>query len=85
MAAGEQPKDPKAAGLADDSEIIVVLDSLTGEVRQCGNRSGRCLAMNPWRSPAATAPAALDKHAADLANEMSAGSPPARPAASARP
>jgi hypothetical protein len=78
LAGVEQSGDPKAATLADDSEIIVVLDSVTGEVRQCGNRSGHCLAMNPWHGPAAPAPAALNKHATDLANGMVAESPPAK-------
>jgi hypothetical protein len=85
LAGVAQSRDPKAATLADDSEIIVVLDSVTGEVRQCGNRSGRCIAMNPWRGQAVPAPAALDKHASDLADEMAAGSAPAKPAANPRP
>ena len=38
---------------ADDETVIVVVDGATGEVRQCGNLSGYCVAMNPWnRSPA---------------------------------
>jgi hypothetical protein len=48
MAAATQPKDAAAALVADDSQVIVVVDSRTGEIRQCGNRSGTCVAMNPW-------------------------------------
>jgi hypothetical protein len=68
LAAAEQPKDPKAATLADDSEILVVVDSVTGEVRQCGNMSGHCIAINPWRG-AGGGPVALNKHSADLADD----------------
>jgi hypothetical protein len=82
QANAEPPKDPKAATLADDTEIVVVVDSATGEVRQCGNFSGRCLAMNPWRG--GPAPAAFEKHAADLARESQIQAEPARPAAKTR-
>lgn len=60
-------KDPAAAKPSDDEEIIVVLDSTTGELRQCGNLSGACIGMNPWAKPASQmAPAALVKHARQL-------------------
>ena len=61
-------KDPQAATLADDEHIIVVLDSHTGEIRQCGDHSGVCVAMNPWSDKAAplAVPTRLAKHAADL-------------------
>jgi hypothetical protein len=61
-------KDESAARLADDSQIIVVVDSQTGEVRQCGNNTGQCVSMNPWSKDAAASslPAVLKKHAADL-------------------
>ena len=58
----------RRAGLSDDEQIIVVVDSHTGEVRQCGDRSGQCVSMNPWsadrKSP--TLPATLQKHADEL-------------------
>ncbi len=62
------PKDESKARLADDSQIIVVVDTQTGEVRQCGNNSGQCVRVNPWSKDAAapSLPAALKKHAADL-------------------
>ena len=66
---GAAPKNPQAALLADDSEIIVTVDSKTGEVRQCGNYSGHCIGSNPWQAEAAGWPAALDKHASDLERE----------------
>jgi len=59
-------KDPQAALLADDSEIIVSVDSRTGEVRQCGNYSGYCISSNPWSGEVGTLPVALAKHASDI-------------------
>ena len=66
--------DPAAATLADDEQVIVVLDSATGEVRQCGNLSGHCVGLNPWSTTASTqsAPAPLLKHAQDLQREFDA-------------
>lgn len=63
--------DAATARLADDEHIIVVLDSHTGEVRQCGDHSGYCVAMNPWTrtGPQTTLPVKLAKHASDLAAE----------------
>jgi hypothetical protein len=63
----EAAKDPKTARLLDDDEIIVVVDSATGEVRQCGNLSGYCVGSNPWtRTLAAgqTLPLQVNQHAA---------------------
>lgn len=59
--------DPAAATLADDEHIIVVVDTHTGEVRQCGDQSGICVTMNPWSgAPPAGLPAKLKRHATDL-------------------
>jgi len=68
MAGAPQSQDPTAARLADDEHIIVVLDSHTGEIRQCGDHSGVCVAMNPWSGKGApiVVPTKLAKHAADL-------------------
>lgn len=74
---GPASKDSSAARLADDEHVIVVLDSHTGEVRQCGDHSGFCVAMNPWQASAVTTvtPVKLSKHAADLdAEEKRSGS-----------
>ena len=65
--------DPAAANLDDDEQVIVVLDSATGEVRQCGNLSGHCIGLNPWSRPMAEgqgAPARLLKHAQELQEEQ---------------
>lgn len=69
IAHADQPKDPAGSRLGDDDQIIVVMDSNTGEVRQCGDLSGVCVAMNPWSKPVAasqTAPVLLTKHADQL-------------------
>lgn len=58
------PTDPAAATLKDDDQVIVVVDSATGEIRQCGALSGFCTKMNPWTGPGA--PTALLKHAQQL-------------------
>lgn len=68
-------KDPTAANLADDEHVIVVIDSHTGEVRQCGDHSGFCVTMNPWTGAAPpAAPVKLAKHEADLVAEDQAAS-----------
>ena len=64
--------DAAFATLKDDEQVIVVVDSATGELRQCGNLSGFCIAMNPWSKPAAAVPTALLKHAQQLDDEAAA-------------
>src|SRR5262245_12397085 len=61
-------KEPASANLDDDDQIVVVVDSHTGEVRQCGNHSGFCVATNPWSAEALQSgtPVKLKKHHADL-------------------
>jgi hypothetical protein len=52
-----------------------VVDTETGEVRECGDLSGTCAAFNPWTRAIASgqaAPVALTAHAADLAREAEA-------------
>ena len=76
-----EPTDPAAARLADDEHVIVVVDTHTGEVRQCGDHSGVCVAMNPWAGKGAglAAPVLLKKHAAELeaeAGQMTKPNPP---------
>jgi hypothetical protein len=71
LAGNYSMKDRTRALRADDGQIIVVVDSRTGEIRQCGNLSGYCVTMNPWSAPLGSdrsAPLGLSKHAADLAN-----------------
>lgn len=68
MTGAAAPDDPAAAGIADDEHIIVVVDTHSGEIRQCGDLSGYCVRMNPWARTAAAPmlPAPLRKHAAEL-------------------
>ena len=68
----ESKPAPAAANTRDDGQIIVVVDSSTGEIRQCGNLSGLCIGMNPWTGalpPAQAGPVTLTKHEADLQRE----------------
>ena len=60
------------ASLSDDEHVIVVIDNRSGEVRQCGDHSGICVAMNPWSGgrEATSLPVALNKTAADLDAEQ---------------
>ena len=74
-APAEPSVDRGAATLADDEQIIVVMDSATGELRQCGNLSGHCIGFNPWVKPLGatqSAPAQLLKHAQQLHGEAEA-------------
>jgi hypothetical protein len=75
------PANAAAATLQDDEQVIIVVDSATGELRQCGNLSGFCIAMDPWSKSAASAsgaPTALLKHAQQLDEEEAAAAGPAR-------
>lgn len=70
LALDDASTDRAAATTADDDMIVVVMDSNTGEVRECGNYSGRCVSLNPWSKAIARkqqAPVALTGHAAGLA------------------
>jgi hypothetical protein len=64
--------NPAAATLKDDEIVLVMMDSATGEVRQCGNLSGYCVRSDPWAVEAPLAPAALAKHAEQLDAEEAA-------------
>ena len=61
-----KPTDPAAATIRDDEHVIVVIDTHTGEFRQCGDHSGYCVTTNPWAGGGAAVPVKLGKHAADL-------------------
>lgn len=50
-------------------------DSITGEVCQCGDHSGYCLAMQPWGSNVPRTPAGLDKHLAEITADENASQP----------
>ena len=67
--------DPQAASLNDDEQVVVVMDSKTGELRQCGNLSGHCIGFNPWAKPLGVeqkAPVKLVKTAQQLKAEVMA-------------
>lgn len=66
MAGTPDPSDSSRARIADDEHVVVVVDTVSGEVRQCGDHSGVCVAMNPWAGKAPALPASLAKHAAEL-------------------
>jgi hypothetical protein len=73
IAGAPAPGAGSQAKLSDDEQIIVVLDSQTGELRQCGNISGFCVGMTPWAKPAgASAPLAVAKHEDQLQAEAEA-------------
>ncbi|HEX4741696.1 MAG TPA: hypothetical protein VH353_10225, partial [Caulobacteraceae bacterium] len=88
IAHADQPKDPAGSRISDDDQIIIVMDSNTGEVRQCGNLSGVCVAMNPWSKPVAasqTAPVLLAKHSGGPGQAAQDPTAPDEPRAYARP
>jgi len=60
---GEAKQDPALAKRSDDEAVIVVVDSRTGEVRECGNLSGYCASIQPWNKAVRGAPISLTKHA----------------------
>ena len=65
LIANQEIKDKDAARPIDDQEIIVVENSTTGEVRACGDLTGYCIGMNPWKSQllsSQVAPVKLTKH-----------------------
>ncbi len=66
MTDADKPSDKTKSTVADDQVVIVVVDSNTGEVRQCGNMSGYCIGMNPWTRSlggAQTSPVKVSEHA----------------------
>jgi hypothetical protein len=88
MARAAPPADApaQAARLSDDEQVIVVVDSDTGEIRQCGNLSGYCVGMNPWTKALTSqqqAPVTLETHAVKLPRLEVEPAPPPEPAAKA--
>ena len=66
LAANQAPKTPTTATPLDDQVIIVVEDSRTGELRACGDLTGYCIGMNPWKTALAgaqLAPLNMTQHA----------------------
>jgi len=65
LIAAQQKADGPAARTIDDQAIIVMVDSTTGEVRSCGDMTGYCVGMNPWKTALAgaqLAPVDLTEH-----------------------
>ncbi|QUD89462.1 hypothetical protein [Phenylobacterium montanum] len=61
----QQTKDESTAQPIDDQIIIVVQDTVTGEVRACGDLTGYCIGMNPWKKALLAeqiAPLKLNEH-----------------------
>ena len=88
MVAAGQSAEPGKAKIADDEHVIVVVDSQTGEVRQCGDLSGYCIGMNPWSAPldgSRAGPVSISQHAAPASDAAAASDAPAAPASSAAP
>jgi hypothetical protein len=83
LAAEHESAAPAAAHTRDDEAVIVVVDGQTGEVRECGDLSGYCVGMNPWKtalSGAQVAPVPLHAHDAESESESaSAGSSTSSP------
>jgi hypothetical protein len=84
MVTAEPPANapPEAARTSDDEQVIVVVDSDTGEIRQCGNLSGYCVGLNPWTKALTSQqqlPASMTVHALKLPPVEPAPAPPAKP------
>jgi hypothetical protein len=65
MVADQIQKSDAVARPIDDQVIIVVADSQTGELRACGDLTGYCIGMNPWKQQllsAQIAPIDLTQH-----------------------
>ena len=62
LADAPKPVSAKTANLADDDYLIVVTDTVTGEVRECGDRSGFCIQLRPWDKPAPSTPLLVTEH-----------------------
>jgi hypothetical protein len=66
MSDADKVSDKARSTVSDDQVVIVVVDSNTGELRQCGNMSGYCTGMNPWTRPLGASqanPVRLTEHA----------------------
>lgn len=62
LADAPKPISDKAATLSDDDYVVFVTDTKTGEVRECGDRSGFCIQLRPWDKQAPLAPLPVTEH-----------------------
>ena len=86
MVDAAEQKDPRAAKTIDDQAVFVVVDSATGEIRACGDLTGYCIGMNPWKKPLTAAqqvPILLTEHVKPATETIKVTSKPAAPAAAA--
>ena len=75
MVNADAQKVTPAARTVDDQAIIVVEDSETGEIRACGDLTGYCIGMNPWKkvlTSSQTVPINLTEHVMPPKSEHSA-------------
>ena len=82
MVAAQQPVGETAARPIDDQAIIVMSDTDTGELRACGDLTGYCIGMNPWKrplTPAQIAPIELTTHVKSDDPNLTIEVAPARP------
>lgn len=67
------PASKARATIRDDSMVIVTVDGATGEIRQCGNYSGHCVALDAWHGrlgPKQQVPVSLDARPDASGNEV---------------
>ena len=65
MVAAQSLNKGAGARPIDDQVVLVVADSRTGEIRACGDLTGYCIGMNPWKQPLLAGripPIALTEH-----------------------
>ena len=65
LVANQKPGSDAVARSIDDQVIFVVADSQTGELRACGDLTGYCIGMSPWKKALTTsqiAPINLTQH-----------------------
>jgi hypothetical protein len=82
MVAAQQPIGETPARPVDDQAIIVMSDTDTGELRACGDLTGYCIGMNPWKqplAPAQVAPIDLTSHVKSDDPNLTIDVAPARP------
>lgn len=72
IATAPAPGDPAQAKIADDEHVIVTIDGRSGEIRQCGDHSGYCVAIKAWARPE------IDQAPSRLARPVDDAATPAR-------
>jgi len=83
MMVDQQTPGADAARQLLDQAVIVVTDSQTGEVRACGDMTGYCVGMNPWKTALTGAQIAPIRLKASVKSEANASDNDAGSAAAA--